>query len=167
MSDIKFAYGTTTALTLTVASLATDTSLLAGRESDLVDNSSNNYLDFLVAGKISVGTTPTSNTAIEVWAWGAHDASAYPDTITGADSNRSLTARTIVVGTMRPVQILSVDSATSNRGYYFGPVSLASLFGGVAPLKWGIWLVHNTAVALNSTGGNHYIKYTPIYATSV
>ena len=38
MADQKIAYGSSAALTITLASLASDTNLLAGRESTAIDN---------------------------------------------------------------------------------------------------------------------------------
>ena len=57
--DIKTKYpassADTTALTITLASLATSSTLVAGRESTAVDNSSNVDEDHLVSGQITVG----------------------------------------------------------------------------------------------------------------
>jgi hypothetical protein len=55
--------------------------------------------------------------------------------------------------------------ATSNRSYYFGPVSLAAAFGGVVPPKIVLFVGHSTAVALNATAGNHQIRLQPVYQT--
>jgi hypothetical protein len=166
MADIKTKYGTPAALAISVSSLASDSTLLIGRESALVDNTSGLYLDYLIAGKISTNgsSAPTVGTVIEVWAWGSHDeATTFPDTITGADTGRTLTSRDIIASGFRPVASMVVDT-TTGRGYPFGPVALASLYGGVVPMKWGLWVVHNTGQTLNATGGNHYIKVTPVYA---
>lgn len=165
MSDFKLAYAASSALTISLASLASDTNILAGRESTAWDNSSNKYLDLLLGGKITTGTSPTVSRVIEVWAYAqVEDTPTYPDVITGSDSARTLTSRDIVYASLRLAASMSI-SATSNVAYWFGPVSFASLFGGVLPKKGGIWVVHNTAVNLNSTGGNHAIYIQPVYAT--
>lgn len=165
MSDFKLAYAASSALTITLASLASDTNILVGRESTAWDNSSNKYLDLLLGGKITTGTSPTVSRVIEVWAYAqVEDTPTYPDGITGSDSARTLTSRDIVYASLRLAASLTV-SATSNIAYWFGPVSLASLFGGVLPKKGGIWVVHNTAVNLNSTGSNHAVYIQPVYAT--
>ena len=62
--------------------------------------------------------------------------------------------------------VMQVDATTSNVAYYFGPLSVASLFGGVVPKKFTVLVTHNTAVNLNSTGGNHEIDITPVYQTA-
>ena len=63
MADLKLAYGTASDVTITLASLATDANLLTGRESAAIDNTSALVLDYLVSGKITTGTTPTSRSA--------------------------------------------------------------------------------------------------------
>jgi hypothetical protein len=171
MSDIKTKYPATSsvALTLTLASLASDTSLLAGRASTAVDNTSNLDIDHLVSGMITTGTSPTVSTKIEVWAYAsmktATGTPTYPDSITGTDANKSITSANVKAPMLRLVAVLTVD-ATSNRGYYFGPVSIAQLFGGM-PKFWGLFVVHNTAVALNATGGNHVIEYERVQFQTV
>lgn len=165
MSNFKIEYAASSALTISPASLASDGTLLAGRESTAWDNTSNKYLDLLIAGKITTGTSPTAAKNIEIWAYGQlEDTPLYPDTITGSDSARTLTSRDILYATLRLVAAIPVD-ATSNRGYPFGPVSVAALFGGVLPKRGGIWVVHNTVAALHATGGNHAVYITPVYAT--
>ena len=47
MADLKLAYGTASDVTITLASLASDTNLLTGRESTAVDNTSSLVLDYL------------------------------------------------------------------------------------------------------------------------
>jgi len=153
----------TTALTITLASLATSSSLLVGRESTAVSNVSNLYVDALVSGQITTGTTPTAGT-IEVWAYGlikhATSTATYPSPVTGTDA-----AITFVAETKLRHLITSISTnTTSNTAYTVPPTSIASLFG-VLPIKWGVVVIHSTGVNLNATAGNHWIhmqgiKYT-------
>lgn len=166
--SIKTEYAASSAVTITLASLATSSTWLAGRQSDVVDNTTNKYLDYLVAGKITVGTTPTSGTEIRVYVVALTEDSTMPDTITAAgDAAKTLTSAGVRDGCARlagpPMQ---VDATTSDRTYWFGPVSVASLFGGVCPKKFVVFVAHNSAVNLNSTGGNHAVYVTPAYATA-
>ncbi|NBW19056.1 MAG: hypothetical protein EBR82_64880 [Caulobacteraceae bacterium] len=71
MADVKIYYVSPSDATITLASLASDTNLLAGRESNAIDNSSNLYLDYLISGKVTTGTSPTTARSIEVWAVGS------------------------------------------------------------------------------------------------
>lgn len=164
-SNIKLAYAASSALTITLASLATDANLLAGRQSTAVTNSSNLYLDYLIGGKITTGTSPTVGKSIEVWVYGAEDDTpTYPDAITGTDGNASMSSRDILATGLRLGAFIPTD-ATSNRAYWIAPFSIAALFGGVLPPAFGIFVVHNTAVNLHATSGNHFLKQTGVYNT--
>lgn len=162
MSDIKLQYVASSAVTISLASLATDTNLLAGRESSLIDNSSNKYLDYLLAGKITQGTTPTTGKEIRVYVVGLMDDSTWPDVFDGTDSAETVTSSGIRDSVCKLAAVMATDS-TSDRANYFGPVSVAALFGGTLPAKFVVFVTHNTAVNLNSTGGNHVISITPVY----
>lgn len=160
--DTKYVYGSSSNLTITLASLATDSSLLTGRESTEVDNTTNKYIDYLLAGKITTGTSPTASKLIEVHCVGLMDDSTYPDVFDGTDSAETITTIGIKYGICKLVASLETTN-TSNVSYYFGPTSVSSLFGGVIPKKFVVFVTHNTGVNLNSTSGNHQITVTPVY----
>lgn len=170
MAFIKTLYpaNSTTDLTITLASLGDDnTNKVAGRESNAVNNYSvTNDLDHLVSGMITTGTSPTASRTIEVWAYSYAridtGTPTYPDVLDGTDSAETFTSRNVLLNVLKPICTLVVDS-TSNRSYYFGPYSIATLFGSL-PQYWGVFVVNCTAVALNSTGSNHYITYDRIQA---
>jgi hypothetical protein len=164
MADVKAKYATASDLTITLASLASDTNLLAGQESGAFDNSSNLYLDCLVSGKITTGTSPTTGKSIQVWAVGSWDGTSWPDVFDGTDSAETITSANHKNSICRFIAEMATD-ATSDRTYHFGPVSIAAAFGGVMPVKWILFVVHNTAVALNATAGNHQIRLQPYYET--
>ncbi len=170
-SDIKTKYPATSsvALTLSLASLASDTNLLAGRESTAVDNTTNQDIDHIVSGMITAGTTPTVSRTIEVWAYASFKTASgtptYPDVLDGTDSAETITSANVKNAALRLVASIVVD-ATTDRAYYFAPVSIAGLFGAM-PKFWGLFVVHNTVAALNATGGNHVIEYERIQAQTV
>lgn len=166
MASIKTEYAASSALAITLASLATSSTWLAGAESDAVDNTTNKYLDYLLAGKVTVGTTPTINTEIRVYVVALTEDATYPDVFDGTGSAETVTSAGVGSGFLKLAAVMSVDATTSDRTYYFGPVSVASLFGGVMPKKWVAFVTHNSGVNLNSTGGNHALHVTPVYATS-
>lgn len=168
-STIKTLYPSTssTALTITLASLASDTNLLAGRAGTTVDNTTNLDLDHQVSGLIAAGTSPTAGTQIEVWAYAPYKTASgvptYPDSITGSDANKTITSANVKFGMLRQVATLTVD-ATTGRVYAFAPVSIAALFGGM-PKFWGMFVVHNTGVALGASG--HDFQYERVQAQTV
>ena len=164
MADVKSNYPAAADVTITLSSLASDTNLLAGRESTAVDNSSNLYLDYLISGKITAGTSPTTARSIQVWAVGSFDGSIWPDVFDGTDSTETITSANHKNSVCRFIAEMATD-ATSDRVYHFGPVSVASAFGGVMPKSFVVFVTHNTAVNLNSTAGNHQIRIQPYYET--
>jgi hypothetical protein len=163
MTTATPSYGASAALTMTLASLATDSSLIAGQESTAIDNTSDLAVDSLVGGKVTTGTSPTAAKQIEVWAIGSYDGTTYSGGATGSNATFSPTGEKTL---LKLLTIIPTD-ATSNHSYAWGPFSVAQAFGGTMPKKWSIFIVHNTGVNLNATAGNHEVKYTPIkYASA-
>lgn len=164
-TNIQARYGSFSSLTITLASLANDsTNLLAGRQSTVVANGSNLWIDYLITGKITCGTSPTAGNTIEIWAFGSYDDAPnsvlYPDVLGASDAAVTFTSNNVKQVAVRPLSFITVDSAT-DRSYYFGPVSLATCFGFV-PIHWGVVVINGSGVALNSSAGNHYINFVPV-----
>ena len=161
MADVKASYPAASDVTITLASLASDTNLLAGRESTAVDNSSNLYLDYLISGKITTGTSPTA-ASIQVWTVGSWDGTTWPDVFDGTSSAETITSADIKNALCKSVAILPTNN-TSDRTYSFTGVSMKTVFGGVLPSQYVLFVVHNTGVALNGTAGNHELRYQGVY----
>lgn len=158
--NISYA-GSWTDYTITLASLASDSNLLAGRESTAVSNTTNLFIDYHIGGLITTGTSPTDERNIEVWVYAnVGGATTYLDVLDGTDSNETITSEDIKHAMLQLAAVLPTDS-TSDRTYNFGPLSLVSLFGHV-PENHGLFVVHDTGVNLNSTGSNHKLSYRGI-----
>ncbi len=161
----------TNALTITLASLATSATLIVGRQSTVVDNSSNKFLDFYVSGQVTVGTTPTVDKQIAIYVFApikiASSTASFPIATT-TQLGTSDAAATFEAYQRDQLKLAAVANviATSDRAYSFAPFSVAQLFGGVCPIQWGLFVSHNTAVNLNATGGNHWFHWTGIKYTS-
>lgn len=166
MASYKIEYGSSSAVTISPASLASSGTLTAGVESDAIDNTTNKYFDYLIAGKITTGGSPTTDTHIQVCVVGISDDTTWPDVFDGTGSAETVTSAKIKNSICKIVADVTID-ATSNQAYPFGPVSVARAFDGTMPKKFVVFVTHNTAVALNSTAGNHAIYITPVYATVV
>ena len=167
MATHKIQYGSVTALTCTLASLATG-ALTAGREAVFIDNTANLFDDIILSGKITVGTTPTVNTQIVVYVFAEVDNTpTWPDVFLGTDTAKTLTTVGVGASFLRVAAVLNVDSSTSNRTYPFTGISLASIFGGTLPPRIGVFVTHNTGVALNATAGNHALNVRGINYTIV
>lgn len=165
MATQNIAYSADTAITISLASLASSATWVAGVESNVIDNTTNKYVDAFVQGKIQTGTTPTANTQILVFVYGASvsPATTNIDVFDGVDSAETTTAG-VRNSMMKLAAVLDVDAATSNKDYPFS-FSVAALFGGTLPPFWGLFVAHNTVAALNATGGNHVISYRGITYT--
>lgn len=164
MATITTNYATWATITASLASLASSSTFIAGVESTVIDNSSNKYVDAMVAGYITTGTTPTVG-QIRIYGLSRLDNTpTYPDVFDGTDSAETLTSAGLGVAFLSGPKIIVMDSTTSNIDYPFiFPAS--ALFGPVLPEFWSLFIAHNTVAALNSTGGNHVIKYQGITYT--
>lgn len=156
-------YGTPAAITLDLTSLASSADWTAGRESDVIDNSSNKYVDALVSGSVVVGTTPAINTTIAVFAYAQHDDTpTYQDVFDGTGSAETVTSAGVLAGVVKLLGTLKVDATTTDREYWLAPTSVAEVFGGILPKRWGLFVAHNTGVALKSSLNTGKFKYTGI-----
>lgn len=164
-ADVKLAFATEAALTITLTGLATSSTLVAGREATAVDNTTNKYLDYHLAGKVTTGTTPTDLKTIQVWGYGqVEDTPEYPDVFDGTDSAETVTSSDIRNAGLNFICDTGTNN-TSDRTYWFKPCSIAAAFGGVVPPRWGIFVVHDTGVNLNATATNHRFNHQGYYAT--
>lgn len=148
MATIADIFASVTNFVITLASLATSTAGV-GRQSTLVDNTSNKYLSALVYIKVTVGTTPTINTPIYVYLL-RYDNNAIGDDAVGASD------AAITIKNAQLLGVLTCTATTSDVPY--SGVFDTSPLGPLGP-KWGIAIVHSTGVNLNSTEGNHLYAF--------
>lgn len=165
MATQTVSYSSNTTITISLASIATSSTWVAGAESNEVDNTTNKYIDAIVQGKVTVGTTPTANTNIIVYVWGADTSLATTaiDVLDGTDSTETLSSAGVRNSALRQLAVLDVDTNTSNRAYNMPPTSVREALQLPAlPKFWGLFVAHNTGVNLNSTGGNHVFSFNGI-----
>jgi len=166
-ADVKEAYGSSFAYTIDLTSLASSTTLVAGRESTAISNTSDLYSEYLVGGRITCGTTPTVDKAIEVWLYGSvNDTPTYTDVFDGTDSAETVTSVNVKKSSLRLLDRMFVD-ATASLVCWFGPVGIAQAFGGRVPKNHGLFVTHDTVAALHATGGNHVINGTGVFNTVI
>ncbi len=157
-----------TTITISPASLASSATFVAGRESTQIDNTSTKYVDALVQSLLTVGTTPTINTSINVYCWGSFVSLATTalDVLDGTDSAETITSAGILGGLLRLARIAIVDATTSDRAYPLAIFSVATVLEvAVLPPFWGIFVSHNTGVNFNATGGNHVFTFMGVNYT--
>ena len=169
MAVSKVTYATSAAITMDLSALATSSTLLAGRESSQIDNTTNLYIDALVQGTVIVGTTPTTAKTIAVYVYGSDTSLATTaiDVLDGTDSAETLTNAGLRNTALKFAAAVTLDATTSDLDYFIAPFSVASLFGGNMPKYWGLFVTHDTVAALKTDAGNtNSFSYTGITYTT-
>lgn len=156
-TTLQPSYAGAASITCTTTSLATDANLLAGRQSTVIDNTTNKYVTAFVGGTIATTGTPTANTQIEVYAFGSWDnGTTYSNGLGASDANA-----TIVSGQKNQLSLLTVITQpdTTPRTYTIGPIDIRAAMGlEFLPDHWGIFVVHNIGTNLGATA----LKYNGI-----
>jgi len=153
MSDIKQAFGGSTAITCTFNSLGSG----SARESTAVDNTSNLFLDALVRVSASVGTVAAPK-EVRVYVYGSEDGTTYEDPATGSDAALTLEDPPVM-------KLARVIPTPSNSKVYEALFSVAQCFGGVMPRKWGLVIENQSGAALAAS--NNSASYSGVYQTVV
>lgn len=143
-------FGASTAFTITVASLASSVAGV-GRQSDMIDNSTAREMMVRIWAKIKQGTSPTSSRTVSLYLL-TGDGHATPHRTEGAGaSDAGITlANAPIIGVMR-----NKGSGAATGDLVYGEFTVR-----IAAPQWGIAIVHDTGVNLDSTGGNHWLRYT-------
>lgn len=135
-----------TALTITLASLATSTTGV-GRQSNLVDNTDDAQM-IRIYFKVTTGTSPTANKSIQFYLITADDPSS-PNVITDGAGTADAGLTVVSAQQVYVVQTTSTSNQTYQDSFLIRNPGMA----------WAIAVVHDTGVNLNSTGSNHAIRY--------
>lgn len=157
--DVKLAYAASSSLTVTnLHSIATSSTWVGGWESGEIDNSTNKYLDYLVTAKIALGNSATAG-EIRVYIVAKHDDAEWPDVIDGTESTETWTTTTIrdAAARLGAVSSTRADPGTDDV-YFIGPISVASLYGGICPEKFVVFITHSTGVNLAASGNEVQVK---------
>lgn len=146
MSTAKLTFGTPTAFAITLASLATSTAGV-GRQATMIDNSTNGYLGAQINGYIKQGTSPTGNKSVGIYLLRS-DGTRRTDNAGASDAgitlyNAECLGRFYNKAAPSTGDVIYVDCHIPFLGK-----------------EWTIALVHDTAVNLDSTEGNHSLYWT-------
>jgi hypothetical protein len=146
MATIKQLFGTSASLTITLASLAND----AGRAATIVDNTTTLAFSIDVRVKVKTGASGVvANGYVAVYLVRSEDGSTYDDAFGGTD------------GAYTPVNAILLGYITANaNATTYNAVFDTSMLGITLPKKWSIGILNKTGAALDSTAGNHEVKYT-------
>lgn len=156
--DVKNAYQAVQTMTVTnLQSLAS--SATGGWQSDVVDNTSNLFIDAIV--QVVLKTTNSGSIANDkagyVYAYGGLD-TTYTNPASGSEGAITLTDPT-GLRLIDVIPLLATDTVYEGQ-----PVSVARAFGGVLPPKWGIVVRNYCGIALAATSGST-VTYRGLYNT--
>jgi hypothetical protein len=170
--DIKLQYVASQAVSVTnLHSLASDNdAYLAGWTSNSVNNTSNEYLDYMYSGTFTTHASNKDTTGeIRVYVIAAlNDTPTWPATASGTigtEGALSFTDTEERDSLCRLLAVLTSDSTTSQI-LAFPPTGIAQLFGGFVPPYHAIFVTQNvsttTTAGLAAAGSALY--YTPVNA---
>jgi len=151
MATVKALYGSNNqAITCTITSLTSGSQ----RQSTVVVNTANLYLDVLVFIKAKTAASSTNAAGtIKVYAYGSVDGgSTYSDTVTGTDGAVTLT----VPPNCRLIGVINANANSTT--YQGGPWSVAAAFGGQLPDHWGVVVENDTGATLDASVGSLYFQ---------
>ena len=145
-NEIKDKYGTSTALTITLASLAN----AAGRQSTLVDNTTTRFQDLLLFVNVKTANNPNANSIIEVY-------------LVRSDNDATTEHRDDGAGTsdaaLTPLnsQLLGALRSSSSPGT--GETLKGSFLVNRPGPEWGVAVYNRSGQTLDATGSNHWVRY--------
>lgn len=150
-------YGTSTAITCTLASLAS--SATAGRGSLVVDNTTNLFVDALVTVAVKTSASALANDkVVYIYVYGSEDGTNYVGSSAEAEGTDAALTFDSPTNLKGPVALSCPAISTTYKTVF----SIAQFFGGAMPRKWGIVVLNYTGQALDSTEANHQKTYTGV-----
>lgn len=166
-ADVKTSYAASAAVTISLNSLAASSTLLAGRESDAIDNgASNKYLDYLVSGSFTADNTNNQAGFIRVAAVGClNDTPTWPDPFDGTDSAETVPDTGTYDAVCRMLAEIAGDN-TASQVWSFGPTALSPCFGGWIPDQFVFFVSHSIQTSTNAwESSGHSMSTMGVYAT--
>jgi len=145
-NEIKAKFGTSTALSIALAGLASSTGGV-GRQSAMVDNAAARFGLIHLIVKVKLGTNPAANKTVQVCLLQGDGTGLRTD---GAGSDDAAL-------TVRNAPLLGVLGTGPSP--VTGDVLQKQLLIRDPGVQWGIAVVHDTGAALDATPANHAVRY--------
>jgi hypothetical protein len=158
----KIAYNSPgTAITCTLASLAASTTV--GRQSTVIDNTTNLYDDALVTLGVKTSSSAIgSSKTVAMYLLGSEDGTVFD----GDDAQPGASDAGYAINSPSNLPLAQVLYCPTSAKTYYKTCSIALLKGGVMPKKWGIVVCNDTNQSLDSTEGNHQKTFNGITYTN-
>lgn len=149
-------------------SLAASSSRLGGYETNAVDvgaMSNGPPTDILLSARFTAAGSNTQVGYIDVWVIPClNDTPTWPDVFDGTASAETATSANVLYNCGVLAASLVADNSAS-RVYEMAAVSVASLFGGVLPDQFVVFIAHNIQTSTNTWhSSGHEVWYTPVLA---
>jgi hypothetical protein len=150
----------------------------SARESAVVNNTSNNYSDTLVALTFTIASgTPSSNGGfVNLYANGSNDGTLWPIIQTSTGTTYQTGQGDASVGALGvPTSLrligtfgLTTSTSASERTFRTEPFSVANAFGGDLPPEFSIVVENQTGVAFSTSTVTtaNYLQQTGVFTTS-
>jgi hypothetical protein len=157
---MTWTYSSEGTITITLTSLGTSATLVAGQQSNSIDLSSSNYDDVLFRVTTQSITTPapTAGGFIEVWWVPQLTNGSWPDGFGATDNARTVSSRAELQAYGKLIG--SVQNSAATDHYYYLTGSLIKATCQLHYSKIGcVWVTQSTGQALNGTAANHSAGY--------
>jgi hypothetical protein len=157
MTSVKEAMGSATAITCSGAIASSGT---VGRQSTVIDNSTNLMLDALVELNVAYpNSAPANDKAIYIYAFASLDGTNFPEGLGASDAG--FTFQGAAGALTSALRLLGVVPAVQNVTARYGPFAVAPAFGGILPAKWGIIVLNYSGQTITTFTS----QYREIYQT--
>lgn len=164
--SIKLDYAADAALTQTnLDGISSSSTLVAGWTSGTIDNTSNEYEDYLISATFQAESTGLSAGEIRVYAYAVlDDTPTWPDVFSAGTEGTEGTA-TIHDSEIRDGAFVLLWSVTTDTGasdkYSMPPTSIAQAFGSV-PRMFALFVTQSTGNTLETTGDPNQVYTQPV-----
>lgn len=140
-NEIKDKFSSPSSFTIALASLSSSTAGV-GRQSTIIDNSTTRYGKVIVYLKVKLGTSPTGNRSVYIY--GIRSDGTLRSDGAGASDAAITVLNSTIIGALITKASPSTGDVLQGECTFYEP----------GP-EWGIAVVHDTGVNLNSTESNH------------
>jgi hypothetical protein len=139
---------------------------VAGWESNAVDNTSNLYQDYLISGLVKTAASNNQVGSVLVYIVALIADAVWPGVFDGTESAETISLAGQRDAVCKLGAMISVTNAASTE-YAFGPFSVASLFGGVCPSKFVVFITGNatTTTTAQFAADTNIVTYKGVYST--
>ena len=162
-SDVKLALQALQTMTVTnLHSLAN--SATGGWQSDVVDNTSNLFLDAWLQVVLDfANTAPANSKAAIILGYSGIESGKYSNPASGSEGTITLVDIDTSAQNLKLIDLMPYT--TTDEVVESSAMSVAPTFGGILPPYWGIVIMNRSGAALASSGNT--VKYRGIYATVI